>query len=182
MRALFIFMRTVTRVNSWIGTGVAYLIGPIFLLMLAEVFLRYLMGSPAVWTNELSQLLFGAYAVLAGGYIAITSGHVSVDILHSKLPARRRALVDTLTSVLFFLFLGALLYFGASFALESMETWERSQSAWNPPIWPFKLMIPVSALLLLLQGVVKLMRDILALLGIELPPDLAMPETEESDA
>jgi TRAP-type mannitol/chloroaromatic compound transport system permease small subunit len=81
-----------------------------------------------------------------------------------------RAAVDVLTSVLFFLFAGALLYFGVSLALESMETWERSQSAWNPYIWPFKLAIPVSAALLLLQGVVKLLADLLVLLGREPPP------------
>lgn len=182
MRALYAVMRAISRLNNWVGNGVAYLIAPIFFLMLAEVFLRYLLGAPAVWTNELSQLLFGAYAVLGGGYLAVSNDHVSVDILHSKLSPRMRALVDALTSVLFFLFMGSLLYFGVSFALESMETWESSQSAWNPPIWPFKLMIPVSALLLLLQGFVKMMRDVLTLLGVDLPQDLAITDASENNA
>jgi len=163
-------MRLVTRLNDWIGRGVAYLILPMFVLLMAEVLLRYVAGAPAVWTNELAQLLFGAYAVLAGGYLLAHGGHVNVDLLHARLPRRARAAVDVLTSVLFFLFAGALLYFGVSLAIESMETWERSQSAWNPYIWPFKLAIPVSAALLLLQGVVKLLADLLVLLGREPPP------------
>lgn len=182
MRALFAVMRAITRFNHWIGNAAAYLIAPIFVFMLAEVFLRYMLGSPAVWTNELTQLLFGSYAVLGGGYLAASGGHVNVDILHGKLPPRLRALIDTLTSIIFFLFVGALLYFGASFALESMETWESSQSAWNPPIWPFKIMIPVSAFFLLLQGFVKLIVDVFILFGIELPNDLLPDDSSENNA
>lgn len=179
MRVLFAFMRGITRLNTWVGKGTSYLIIPVFLLMLAEVFLRYAAGSPAIWTNELSQLLFGVYAVLAGGYLMADGGHASVDLLHSKLSRRGQALTDLLTSFLFFIFLGALLYFGVSLALESMETWERSQSAWNPYIWPFKLMIPIAAALLLLQGIVKLLQDILILFGIEPPTHAPAPEPKE---
>jgi len=180
MRALYAFMRAITCLNRWVGRISAYLIIPIFLLILAEVFMRYLFGAPAVWTNELSQLTFGVYAIIAGGYLAIDNGHVNVDIVHDQFPPRLRALIDVLTSMMFFIFLGALLYFGVSLALESMETWERSQSAWNPYIWPVKLMIPVAAVLLLLQGIVKLLKDILILAGVELPLDLAADSASES--
>ena len=56
-----------------------------------------------------------------------------------------------------------LLVYGGQLAWESLSTWEHSQSAWNPPVYPFKLMIPLGALLLLLQGTANLIRDILVL-------------------
>ncbi|HEX7043065.1 MAG TPA: TRAP transporter small permease subunit [Burkholderiales bacterium] len=169
MRALYVFMRGVTRINEWTGRAVSWLILPIFVLLMLEVFTRYFLGRPTVWTNELAQLLFGVYAVLAGGYLLAHGGHVNVDLLYGKLSVRARALVDVLTSVLFFVFVGALLYYGSSLAYESIETWERSQSAWNPYIWPFKLVVPLAAFLLLLQGIVKLVRDLMILLGVEPP-------------
>lgn len=175
-------MRGVTRLNEWVGRSIAYLILPMFVLLMAEVLLRYAFGAPAVWTNELAQLLFGIYAVLAGGYLLAHNGHANVDLLHAKLAPRVRALVDVLTSVLFFIFVGALLYFGVSLALESMETWERSQSAWNPYIWPFKLMIPVSAALLLLQGIVKLVQDLRVLFGRQPPLPPPAPEERPEEA
>jgi len=178
MRALHVFMRGVTRINEWIGRAVSWLILPIFVLLMLEVFQRYFLGRPTVWTNELAQLLFGVYAVLAGGYLLAHGGHVNVDLLYGKLPVRARACVDVLTSVLFFLFVGALLYYGGSLAYESMETWERSQSAWNPYIWPFKLVVPLAALLLLLQGIVKLLRDLMILFGVE-PPAGSAGENRE---
>ena len=41
-----------------------------------------------------------------------------------------------------------------------MSSWETSYSAWNPPIWPVKLAIPIGTGLLVLQGLVKLLEDI----------------------
>jgi TRAP-type mannitol/chloroaromatic compound transport system permease small subunit len=56
-----------------------------------------------------------------------------------------------------------ILYYGGSLAWESISILERSNSAWGVHIFPFKAMIPVAAFLLLLQGFVKLIRDILTL-------------------
>jgi TRAP-type mannitol/chloroaromatic compound transport system permease small subunit len=182
MRPLFAFMRAVTCVNEWIGRLAAPLVLALFLLLFAEVLLRYFFRSPTVWTNELAQLLFGAYAVLSGGYLLARGGHVNVDIVYAKFPRRVRAAIDILTSVLFFLFVAVLLWLGVSFALESIASLETSHSAWNPPIWPFKTMIPVAAALLLLQGVVKLVADICIALGVPAPGDLIERQDAEDDA
>lgn len=170
---LGVLMRAITRANDWIGRAASLLLLGIFLLLLAEVFFRYVSGAPKVWTGELTQMLFGVYAVLAGGYIMARGGHVNVDILYSRFPERVRAVVDVVTSTLFFIFLGALVWFGSSLAWESIEFWEHSQSAWNPPIWPVKLAIPIGAVLLLLQGCVKFIQDVRVALGMP-PVDLGI--------
>jgi TRAP-type mannitol/chloroaromatic compound transport system permease small subunit len=179
MRLLFAFMRGITWLNDRVGRFAAYFILVIFALLFAEVILRYTFRSPTVWTNELAQLLFGAYAVLSGGYLLARGGHVNVDILYSALPRRTKAGIDVLTSVLFFVFVGILLWQGAIFAIEAAAKLESSHSAWNPPIWMFKAMIPIGAWLLLLQGVAKLIRDILIATGSGLPDDL-LPEHEKT--
>lgn len=176
MRALQAAMRGITRFNDWLGRWVSLLLLVIFVLLLAEVAFRYFAGAPKVWTSELTQLLFGVYVVLSGGYIMAHGGHVNVDILYSLFSPRTRAVVDVFTSLLFFVFLGALLYFGSSLAWESISFWEHSQSAWDPPIWPVKLAIPVGAALLLLQGLVKLVRDVMVAVGIEPPGVLPPPD------
>lgn len=180
MHALHATMRGITRLNDWLGKSVSLLVLVIFALLIAEVIFRYFAGAPKVWTSELTQLLFGVYVVLSGGYIMAHGGHVNVDILYSRLSPRARAVIDTFTSLLFLAFVGALLYFGSALAWESLSFWEHSQSAWNPPIWPVKLAIPIGAALLLAQGLVKLLRDGMAAFGIEPPPVLpAGDETAE---
>jgi TRAP-type mannitol/chloroaromatic compound transport system permease small subunit len=159
--------RAITQLNRWIGEKVAWLILPIFLMMIIDVAMRYLVGRPSVWTGEFTQLVFGVYAVIGGGYLLAERAHVNVDIFYGRFSRRRKALVDALTSVLFFLFMAVLLYQGGSMAWESMEKLETSQSIWNPQIWPVKLAVPVAGVLLLLQGFVRLAGDIRVLMGLE---------------
>jgi TRAP-type mannitol/chloroaromatic compound transport system permease small subunit len=154
-------LRLVDRINDRAGKILSLFILLIFALLLMEVIRRYLLNSPTVWANELSQMLFGAYVVLCGGHILVSGGHVNVDIVYSRLSRKTQAKLDIITSFLFFAFCGMMVFYGGSLAWESLSTFEHSQSAWNPPIYPVKLTIPLGAGLLLLQGIAKLMRDIL---------------------
>lgn len=152
-------------VNDRLGRILSLGILLIFGLLVLEVALRYLFNSPTVWANELTQMMFGAYVVLSGGHLLWCGGHVNVDIIYSRLSPKAKAWMDVLTSSVFFAFSVMLLYYGGSLALESLARWEHSQSPWNPPIYPVKLTIPLGALLVLLQGTAKLVRDILVLAG-----------------
>ena len=167
MSILKTFLKFIDAVNEKVGNLLSYFLFFFFVLLLMEVILRYFFNSPTVWANELAQMLFGAYAILAGGYILRTGGHVNVDILYSRLSRKQRAMLDIVTSSLFFLFCGMLLVYGGSLAWDSLARFEHSQSAWNPPLYPAKLMIPLAALLLMLQGLAKLIRDILILCNID---------------
>lgn len=160
MRAITAFMNGITWINEMVGRLVSYLVLAMFVFILLEVFLRYIFNSPTVWTNEFTQLIFGAYGVLAGGYLLIHKGHVNVDLVYSALSIRARAFLDIVTSALFFIFMFALVYFAIDMASESFESRETSFSAWNPPIWPVKVCIAAGAILLTLQGIVKLLQDI----------------------
>lgn len=129
MSTISAFMNGVTRLNDGVGRMVAYLIVPIFAFLILEVFLRYLFNAPTVWTNELTQMLFGAYAVLSGGYILAHRGHVNVDLFHARFGPRMRAVIDIIGSLIFFIFVLAILFFGYQMAQESVSSWETSYSA-----------------------------------------------------
>lgn len=160
MRLIPAFIDGITRLNDFIGRWISYLIYAMFAFLILEVGFRYFLGGPTVWTNELGQMLFGIYTIMAGGYIMAHREHVNVDLLYSALPRRAQAAIDVFTSIMFFLFTLALLYFGGSMAWESIQNMETSFSAWNPPVWPIKAAIPVGTALLLLQGIAKLLEDI----------------------
>ncbi len=161
MKILDKALRRIDWINAWTGRILSLFLLLMFALLLMEVIRRYLLNSPTVWANELSQMLFGAYVVLCGGHILASGGHVNVDILYSRLSRKAQAKLDIVTSFLFFMFCVMMVYYGGSLAWESLSTFEHSQSAWNPPIYPVKLTIPLGGGLLLLQGIAKLMRDIL---------------------
>lgn len=164
--------KAITQTNLWIGRVAAWLILPMFAALLADVFMRYLVGSATIWTSELAQLIFGLYSVIAGGYLLAQRGHVSVDIIYGRFSPRKKAAVDLATSFLFLFFMGVLIWQSGDMAWESIERWERSHSLWNPYIWPVKLAIPVAGLLLLLQGLVRMASDVRVLLGRHNDPDV----------
>jgi len=158
-------LQSIDNVNDWVGRVISLSILVMFLLMLIEVIRRYCFNSPTVWGNELTQMTFGAYVVLCGGYILRWEAHTNVDILYVSLSPKVKAIIDIATAFLFFLFAVVMLFTGTSLAWESLTTLEHSQSAWNPPLYPVKILIPTGALLLLLQGLAKLIRDIMTVLG-----------------
>jgi len=150
-------------INEWIGK--VFGIGVVFMVafVLIEVLSRYLFNSPTIWCNELTQMIFGSLAVLSGGYLLKWNGHVTVDILYGRFSDRGKAIADIVTFPFFLVFCAMMMGYGGSFAWESLVTFEHSQSPWNPPIYPLKLMIPIGAFLILFQGFLKLLRDILYL-------------------
>jgi len=153
-------LKVVDDINDWVGKVLSFGVLFMFVMVLIEVIRRYFFNSPTVWGNELTQLIFGVYVVLCGGYILRWGGHVNVDILYSRFSAKNKAIIDIITFALFLLFCGMMLTYGGSLAWESLARFEHSRSAWNPPLYPVKLMIPTGAFLLLLQGIAKLVRDI----------------------
>jgi TRAP-type mannitol/chloroaromatic compound transport system permease small subunit len=161
----------ITRLNIWVARIAAWLIMPMFILLLADVVMRYLVGNAAIWTAEFAQLIFGVYAVIAGGYLLVERAHVNVDIIYGKFSRVQKAKVDLATSFLFFIFLAVLIWQGTDMAWESAAKLETSYSIWNPHIWPVKLAIPIAGILLLLQGLVRIASDIRTVMGLENDPD-----------
>lgn len=179
MRILLAALNFVDAFNDRLGRFLSYAVIFMFLVVLSEVIRRYVFNAPTVWGTEITQLVFGMYSILAGGYILRWGGHVNVDILYDRFSPRLKALVDIFTSTLFFAFCSMLLIYGSILAWDSISIWERSASAWGQPLWPFKLMIPVGAFLILLQGIAKLIRDILILINASPVP---RDETSEKEA
>jgi len=171
VRKLTAILGFIDALNDRVGRALSYAVLAMFVLVLSEVIRRYFFNAPTVWGNELTQLIFGMYVILSGGHVMRWGGHVNVDILYSRISTRTKAVVDIFTCSLFFLFSGMMLIYGGSLALESLSILERSNSAWEVPLYPWKMMIPIGALLLLLQGIAKVVRDILTVAtGTELKP------------
>ncbi len=168
MGALTAFARAVTTTNAWIGRVVSYVVLILFALLLGDVIMRYLTESPISWSAQASKLIFGVYAIIGGGYLLARRDHVNVDLFYGNFSKKKKALVDILTSFLFFLFLGVLIKESWSLAADSVARLEVSyETTWRPWIWPSKCMIVVAAVLLFVQGVIKLAADIMILAGIE---------------
>ncbi len=159
----------IDRINTWAGTYVAWCAIIAVFIYYYEVLARYVFNAPTNWAHEGMFLMFGMQYLLAGGYGYLNEAHVRVDVLYEHRSLRTKAIIDVVTSVFFFIFVLALLWSGSVFALDAIQVRETTLNEWGIQYWPVKLAIPVGAFLLLLQGVAKLVRDILYLRGVRGP-------------
>lgn len=164
MKTLKRILSWVDSINEWTAKATSWLIGVLIVATTYEVVMRYAFQRPTTWSFELNYLVFGAYFMLIGAYTHARKGHVNVDILHARLSPRGKAIADLVTFPAFFLFVGVMIYKGFGFARDSWEFRETLSSAWAPPVYPFKTVIPIAAFLLFLQGIAKFIRDLHTLL------------------
>lgn len=154
------FTRVVDGVSGWCGHFVAYWSVIAVFVYYYEVIARYVFNSPTNWAHESMFLMFGMQYLLSGAFALREDAHVRVDVLHENLSDRAKVLTDIVSSFFFFVFSLTLLVTGAIFALDSIEVLEVSFTEWAIQYWPVKLTISLGAFLLILQGLAKLVRDV----------------------
>jgi TRAP-type mannitol/chloroaromatic compound transport system permease small subunit len=106
-------------------------------------------------------LMFGMQYMLSGAYALREDQHVRMDVLYTHFSTRGKAIADIVTSVFFFIFTLTMLWTGYRFAADAVNNGETSFTEWGIQYWPVKLAIPVGAALIVLQGVAKLIKDIM---------------------
>jgi TRAP-type mannitol/chloroaromatic compound transport system permease small subunit len=154
-------LMAVDRASTRLGQTFAWLIVALTCLIAWEVFSRYVLNSPHDWALDAQIQMYGTLFMLAGAYTLAKNGHVRGDVLYGFFEPRTQAWVDLILYGLFFLpGIVALTWAGWTFAQESIAIRESTFSATPLPLYPFKFMIPVAGLMLLLQGLVEIVRCI----------------------
>jgi TRAP-type mannitol/chloroaromatic compound transport system permease small subunit len=155
----------VDRVSTIVGQFFAWTILLLTLAVSYEVFSRYALGAPTDWAFDASYILYGVLFIMAGAYALARNAHVRGDFLYRSWSHRRQAGMDLVLYFLFF-FPGiiAFIYSGYGFAAQSWFSHEHSAySPSGPPIYHYKTIIPVTGVLLLLQGIVEVVRCLICL-------------------
>lgn len=153
--------------NERIGRLAAWATLAMVVVSFAIVVLRYLFNLGWIAMQESVTYLHATVFMLGAAYTLKHDGHVRVDILYQKLTPRGRAWVDLLgTLLLLFPFALFLLWVSWDYVAASWALHERSGDG-GMPIYLLKTLIPLLALLLLVQGVALGLRNLLVLLAVE---------------
>lgn len=153
-------LRFIDHATEWIGKVISFFVLTIIGMIVYEVAMRYLFVKSQLWVPETSLFFFGALFALGGGYTLLHGGHVNMDVIYSRFSPKTKAITDLVTSILFFIFCGVLIWKGWLIGWDALVTLERSPSAFAPPLFPIKLIIPIGAGLLVVQGIAKFIRDL----------------------
>jgi TRAP-type mannitol/chloroaromatic compound transport system permease small subunit len=157
----------IDKINLFVGNVVKFILLYMAFTLLIEVVARYVFNSPTIWVLDLAKLALGFMGILGGGYAFLLDSHVKVDVIYGTRSVRTKAIMDLCTSVLFFIFIIILLWQSTRMALDSFALREHSTTVFSPPLYPLKMAIPVGVALVLLQGIAKVLRDVIALITNE---------------
>ncbi len=149
--------------NIRIGEFVAYWAVISVFAYYYEVIARFVFNSPTNWVHESMFLMYGMQYMLAGAFAYHEDQHVRVDVIYTQFSPRGKAVADVFTSIFFFIFTLTMCWTGAKFALDAVNLGEVSFTEWGVQYWPVKLMIPIGAALIALQGLSKLIKDVVFL-------------------
>ena len=157
--------RGIDRLSKWVGKASAWLIPLLIAELVYDTVARYLFNAPTAWSYDISYMLYGTAFMGAAAYTLLVDEHVRIELIYEKASPKSRALIDAIGYVVFYFpSMGALFYFGADFTLKSWRMLETSgESMWSPPIYPFKTIIPLAALILILQGIVQFSRCVVSI-------------------
>ena len=172
----------INKLSMWIGHAFAWCILVLTFAISYEVFVRYALRDPTAWAFDVSYIMYGALFMMAGAYTLSRDGHVRGDVFYRLWPPRVQAGVELVLYFLFF-FPGmlALVYAGYDYAAESVGWGEASiNSPAGVKIYPLKIILPVSAFFLLLQGIAESIRCIQCLRTGEWPKRLHDVEEMET--
>ena len=160
MRAALAFASILDAITRFAGKAIAWLIVPMVLSLVWEVTARYAFNAPTVWAYDMTFMLYGTFFMIGSAWTLQRGGHIRTDTFYGEWSPQRKAWVDIACYLLLYLpAMAVFLKLGAEYFWKSSQQNERIvTSPWLPIVWPFKLVMPVTAVLLILQGVSELIK------------------------
>ena len=164
-KAVIIYVRYIDAVNKAVGKFSMYLIFVMMGVLLFESIFRTIFNQPHIWVVEIAQFTMAAYYLLGGGYSMILKGHVRMDLLYGRWSATRQAMTDVITIFFLIFYLVFLLYGGISSIEYAVTYGQVNYTPWAPPLAPIKIIMTIGILLMLLQTIATLFKDLAMVRG-----------------
>ena len=93
-----------------VAAGVLF--SAIVVLTIAQVFFRFVLGSPLVWSEEVARACVVWVTFIGAAVVCWDGTHLNVDVVFQKIPQRFRGWVRDFNAVVATVFLGAVVYYG----------------------------------------------------------------------
>lgn len=139
----------------------------IFLLMFAQVILRYIIHSPFAWIEEVAAYMLPVLALWGAAVCLRHGSHLKVDLLLEALPRLLRSAIVIAIHLLIFYF--AMKVYQSGHALVELGRNEMVTSRTFSLYWP-RMTIVIGGALIMFQSAVMVLREIADLAGYDLKP------------
>ena len=151
------WIHKVSRVINMIGVTFLFLM---MLVVAVDVIGRYAFNRPFVGAFDAVELMMVILVFFGIAYCASLDGHVRVDVLHSRVPKRVQAYLDSITFAAS-AFIVALIFWrlvtraGGIFTEAPGPSTLPSTLTLNIPYWPFMFLAAAGCLLFCLELIIR---------------------------
>ncbi len=165
MQFLKAYIRAIDALIEYSGRAVSWLALLLVLVVVYDVFTRYVLSASSVAVQELEWHIFSLLFLLAAAYTLKHNKHVRVDVFYTRMTGKKQALVNVIGGILFLVPFTLIVVFSSwSFVSSSFLILESSPDPGGLPYrYLLKAAIPVAFVLFLLQGVAEIFRSVLVI-------------------
>jgi TRAP-type mannitol/chloroaromatic compound transport system permease small subunit len=158
------------RINAWTFAISSWSLLAMTLIVAFEVIARYVFNRPTTWAWDVNVQLMLLLLVMGIAENYRRNAHVRVDVITGMLTPRQNAWINVVMAPVFFLVTAVFVITCWLYFLDSYQRKETASTLFAPPLYPIKFFMPLGSALLLLQGAVRLVRELRVALGYDDPP------------
>jgi len=155
-------LKYIDAISEWAGRIVYWLVYALVLVVVVDIIMRYFIREPLFWGYDAAYMIYGIIVMLCGSYALLHNVHIRVDVIYNSLSARTTGVIMFLFYVCLFLpFTLCMIWAGTQQTLEAIKFNEVAiTTPWHHVTYPYKAIIPLSFLLLSIQGVAEFLRSL----------------------
>lgn len=117
----------------------------------AEVVMRYFLNQPIIWVSEIAEICLVFICFLGTAWLLKNEGHVTVDIVSSRVNSRVKALLGIISSAIGIFICTQLIWYGALNSVKFTQQGIFDPTVLELPKGPLLAIIPIGSFLLLIQ-------------------------------
>jgi len=154
---------TISSVDKKLAEAAGWVVVLMMLTISYDVIMRYLFNAPTTWSFEVNRYMLIMVVFIGGSWTLPAGGHVSVDIFTESIGGRKKILLDTVTSVMAGAYVLIFLIESSYFTWEAWEQNIKSTEYLAWPLWPIRSFLVIGSAMLLLEYVIRILKNSLAL-------------------
>ncbi len=165
IKAAKTYVRVIDKTSRAVGKFAMLFVLGMIAVLLYEAISRTIFNKPHIWSVETAQFIMAAYYLLGGGYTLLLDGHVRMDLLYHRWTTRQKAVADVITFFIVLIYMTVLTYGGIQGIIYAVKYKQVSYSSWGPSVIPIKFIMTGGIVLMFLQTISELIKDIAVAMG-----------------
>lgn len=136
------------KIDKFIGSFLAALMGLMLIAVLWQVFTRYVMGSASTFTEELARFLLIWIGLFGAAYISGKKMHLAIDILPNRLTGQKKQALTIVINLIIIAFSVTALIIGGIQLVYISYILGQTSAALQIPLAYVYVILPISGILI----------------------------------